>query len=653
MKKLILLNIALLICSAKVLAQIQDSLIVDTTVVPVIQGDDSLQPVIQLPEKEKPTIKKVSIWKQKRSLFAKEITNDSLLRWQIWPNWGDFYAYRNDALSFRQGSIGRVDAFHINGYTAYEQKVYLDGIQLNNSITGLVNYNFIPHHKVQSVREEYESDLISYINTKDYYITKPLSYLNYDESTNDYRNLEFMLSQNTSPGTNIEISYWDRRDGGFYSNNSIQGSQVFGKVYHYLGDRYQLQGMILRNQFDNSESGGYQVGNPENFSFGEFTSLPKSSSGLSDILRTDIKLGVYERADSNKTERSGFVLYRTTDDFERRIFSDTLSWQTNTWRANAFRKIDLNRFLVSVDTEASITSNSGTSTITESSWTELKSSIWGEFKLSSVLNIKTGTRLNYRNDGYKGNSVYVGVNMKRQHGFNTQVGFSVASNTPFIQSLYWRSKNYTGNSNLSNEKEKALIADVAYLGNNVHLGLSGRFQIMENAVLLSSDSSFVNADTYETVHGSFYAKYLSKRLEIESSVTTEHTLEQDFTDEVGAFSFRDTKLLIRNSIFYKNYAFDRAAFIKLGIRTILSPLLTESQFYNAEIDYWQFNSSEQAIPAYFRMDAELSARVRAIMVVMRWENILDGFGQAGYFEAATFPMPPRRLIVGIRAQFRN
>lgn len=643
----------LFICSAKVLAQVQDSLIVDTTAVSVVQGDDSLQSVIQLPEKEKPMIKKVSIWKQKQSLFAKEITNDSLLRWQIWPNWGDFYSYRNDALSFRQGSIGRVDAFHIDGYTAYEQKVYLGGIQLNNPVTGLVNYNFVPHHKIQSVSEVYENDLVSYINTKDYYITKPLSYLNYDESSNDYRNLEFMLSQNTSPGTNIEISYWDRRDGGFYPNNSIQGSQVFGKVYHYLGDHYQLQGMILRNQFDNSEPGGYQVGNPANFGFGEFTSLPKSSSGLSDILRTDIKLGIYERADSNKPERSGFVLYRTTDDFERRIFSDTLSWQTNTWRANAFRKVDLDRFLVSVDADASITSNSGNSTITESSWTELKSSIWGEFRATSVLSMKVSTGFSYRNDGYTGNSVYVGMNMKRQNGLSTQFGFSVASNVPIIQSLYWQSRNYLGNSNLNNEQEKAFIADVAYLGNNIHLGLSGRFQIMENAVLLSSDSSFVNANTYETVHGSFYAKYLSKRLEIESSVTAEHTLGQEFTDEVGAFSFRDTKLLIRNSIFYKNYAFDRAAFIKLGIRTTLSPLLTESQFYNAEIDYWQFNSSEQAIPAYFRMDAELSARVRAIMVVMRWENILDGLGQAGYFEAATFPMPPRRLIVGIRAQFRN
>ena len=653
MKKLILFNIVLVFCSINGLAQVRDSLVVDSVTVPIIQDADTLQPVIQLPENEKPVIKKVSIWEQDQSFFARQVTNDSLLRWQIWPDWGDFYAYRNDVLSFRQGTIGRVDAFHINGYTAYEQKVYLDDVNLNNAVTGLVNYNFIPHHKIENVQEVYEDDLISYINTKDYYITKPLSYLNYDESSNNYRNLEFMLSQNTSPGTNIEISYWDRRDGGFYPNNTIQGSQVFGKVYHYLGDRYQLQAMILRNQFENEEPGGYQVGNPANFSFGEFTSVPKSSSGSSDMLRTDIKLGIYERADSNSTERSGLIIYRTKDDFERKIFSDTLSWENNTWRAKAFRKIDLSRLSLNADADASITSNSGNSTIRKSSWSELNSSLAAEFKATSVLGLKAVTRFNYRSDDYTGTSVYFGMNMKKKKGLNADIGVSVASSIPAIQSLYWQSRNYSGNSNLKNEEERAIIGNIIYNGNKIYAGITGRFQAIENAVLLSSDSSFVNANTYEVVNGTFFARYFSERLEIESSVTTEHTLNQQFSDEVEAFSFRDTKLLIRNSIFYKNYAFDRAAFIKLGIRTTLSPFLTESQFYNAELDYWQFNSNEQAIPSYFRMDAELSARVRAIMVVMRWENVLDGLGQAGYFEAAAFPMPPRRLIVGIRAQFRN
>jgi hypothetical protein len=91
----------------------------------------------------------------------------------------------------------------------------------------------------------------------------------------------------------------------------------------------------------------------------------------------------------------------------------------------------------------------------------------------------------------------------------------------------------------------------------------------------------------------------------------------------------------------------------MGFKTLLSPFAYGTRTYNSELGIWQGNSMEQDIPPFFRMDAELSARIRGIMLVMRWENALDGFGQAGYFEAAGYPMPPRRLLVGIRAQFRN
>ena len=92
----------------------------------------------------------------------------------------------------------------------------------------------------------------------------------------------------------------------------------------------------------------------------------------------------------------------------------------------------------------------------------------------------------------------------------------------------------------------------------------------------------------------------------------------------------------------------------MGILTTFSPLTYRSRLFNTELQFWENAALDEVeIPAFFRMDAELSARLRSMMILIRWENTLDGFGQAGYFEAATLPMPGRRLIVGIRAQFRN
>ena len=92
----------------------------------------------------------------------------------------------------------------------------------------------------------------------------------------------------------------------------------------------------------------------------------------------------------------------------------------------------------------------------------------------------------------------------------------------------------------------------------------------------------------------------------------------------------------------------------MGILTTFSPLTYRSRLFNTELQFWENAALDEVeIPAFFRMDAELSARLRSMMILIRWENALDGFGQVGYFEATTLPMPGRRLIVGIRAQFRN
>lgn len=634
-------------------AQVTDSTATDSSAIfNPVTSDTAIIQSIQLPEEEKKVVKRVSIWRLPDDPFERTVTNDSLLRWQIWPGWGDFYAYRRDALTYRRGTIGRTDAFTIRGYDSYEQQVWLDEISVNDPVTGLVNYNLIPHHKIGIVKESYTGNLNSYISTKNYYIIKPISYLNYDESSNDYRNLEFMISQNTSPGTNVEVSYWDRREGGFYPNNEVDGSQIFGKLYHHLGDKYQLQAMILRNQYDNDEPGGYVVGNPAFFQFDEFGSTPNSISGASEKLRTDIKVGIYQRADTLSAQQGGFLITRSGNEQTTRIFSDTLRWSLKTHTARLFRDISMGRLKLSGDLQATRTSNSDTTTIRRTSWNSLQAKAELTLKVSSLLSIKAGGHVVNRSDQRKGNGWYSGLHLKSTGGFKGEIGFAAQQRIPTIQSLYWKSDNYSGDTGLFNEEITSVYGSVQKNWDRFSFGIHSRL-IREEPVLLSSDSIFVNGGSFEILNGGLFARMETPSIEVESSATGEYTLEQNTTPEVAKWAFRDTKLLIRNSFFYKWYAFDRAAFLKLGVRTLWSPFITESQFFNAEVNYWQFNSSELGIPAFFRLDAELSARVRRIMVVMRWENALDGLGQAGYFEAAGYPMMPRRLLVGIRAQFRN
>jgi hypothetical protein len=104
---------------------------------------------------------------------------------------------------------------------------------------------------------------------------------------------------------------------------------------------------------------------------------------------------------------------------------------------------------------------------------------------------------------------------------------------------------------------------------------------------------------------------------------------------------------------WKNYAFKRATFLDLNVELRNDLLPFYGMQYHPVLGNWQQQSSLQ-IPAFRSvLDLNLSARLRSIMVLVRWENLLDEVTQLGYFESFGYPAPYRRLMFGIRALFKN
>ncbi|WP_421774923.1 putative porin [Gracilimonas sp.] len=657
MKKRVVLHIVLLLLWMPTLGQVADSAAVDSTQSQISVSDSvSNSPrdtTLQKKEKE-PKPGQVSPWREVRPMGSTQITNDSLMRWQIWPNWGDFQAYRWDVISFRQGTNGRVDAFHINGYHPYEQQLEMEGLSLNNPITGLPNYNLVPHRKIGVASESWEGGYYSDIRLRDYYIIKPISYLNYDEASGSYRNLEFMVAQNFTERTNVEISYWDRRGGGYYPNSEINGSQVVGRVYHHLNDRYLIRGIYLRNQLSNEEPFGYNVGDPVTFPFDEFTSVPNSTSGQSEFTRWDLIGGIYHRSDTASAEDGGLELSISNNEKSLRFTGDTLGWDLRTVGGNLFKKFKWNKLSMRGEVETLNHEAEDDFVLTERNWTEIKGEGNLSFEFVEGSELYGKAKITNRSDGFNGRDLTVGMNALISGKHRLNVNASSYSRMPTMQALYWQSRNYTGNEALENEEGLSATAglDVS-LFPALTLGVSGRMKVAENATFLSTDSTFTNSGGFTQLSGNAYARFENHRFEVESSASYQQFEYDDPGGTPAGLNHQDQIIWLRNSAFVKGYVFDRAAYLKIGVKTLLSPTFYSSRTYNTELHYWQGNSSYQPLPPFFRMDAELSARIRGIMVVMRWENALDGLGQAGYFEAAGFPMPPRRLIVGIRAQFRN
>lgn len=596
----------------------------------------------------------IVVWKPFVAENYQEIINDSLLRWQIWPNWGDMYAYRRDVISFRQGTVGRIDAFQISGYSPYEQSLDLEGINLSSPITGLVNYNYVPHHKIGVVHERKSGSFQSDVELKKYHILEPISYLNYDEAKFNYRNLEFMVAQNFTERTNVELSFWDRRDGDNYPRNDVLGNQILARAYHYLNQNIQLRSIYLRNQFELEEPFGYVVSNPGTFSFDEFSSASNVSNGASDNFRRDFITGIYARKDSLSQEHMGLEVTLGKNEINLTSSSDTLNWDLRTQGISAFKVVGSDQLSLKVEGGGIFNSFKTNRNISKSSWSifSLKSEL--NMAFSSDLSFSGFGHISQRSDGFTDTEIGGGTEFSISRSIKINTNASLFSRMPTIQELYWVGDDYLGNSNLKNETGISIFgAFGAELGNGFTIGLSTRFKQSKNETFILGDSTFTNSGDVSSVSGTVFSSFQNHRFEIESSATLDALNEINPEGSSTPISYNEQKLWIRNNIFIKGYAFDRAAFIKLGVRTTLSPLAYGSKYFNTGLQYWQPNSNEIDLPAFFRLDVELSARVRSIMVLMRWENALDGVGQLGYFEAATLPMPARRLIVGIRAQFRN
>ena len=593
-------------------------------------------------------------WQKPIPYGFQNITNDSLLRWQNWAQWGDFLAYQPTAIAYRQGSNGRIDAFDINGYGPLEQQVYLNGIALNNPITGLVNYNFIPAYKVSEMWVQQAGSYRANIRLKDYYIIKPLSYLTFDEADFNYRNLEFMVTQNFSEKTNVELSFWDRRDGGGFPQNNVQGSQILAKGYHYLNQNLQLRAAIIRNQYERDEPFGYVVGDPTTFAFSEFSSQPNESNIESNILRRDAKIGLYSRPDSLAGQEFGIELYHTKNEFDLPFDTDTLNWDLRSWRLKGLAAKTVGELQLSGGAELQTHYTKSLNGLTRDSWNQATATANLKLPISPEIELFSNNHFSHRFDGYQGFSLAAGGDVQRSNT-NFRISGAYFQRMPTIQQLYWESSTFRGNPVLQETNGISLSPSIKIdFTASLTAGISGRYAILNNDVFIGTDSSFVNSDAYDKISATVFGEFKNHRLEIYSSATVDALTAKSLTSVLEANNEHSRKLWIRNSAFLKGYMFDRAAYVKAGLISTLSPLAYRSRLFNTGLQYWENAAIEESeIPAFFRLDAEISARVRAIMVLIRWENTLDGFGQAGYFEAATLPMPARRLIVGIRAQFRN
>ena len=658
-KKLTFIVASLLLCAQALYAQ--DSLRTDT-----LKADMSNIRRVQLPRHESPGMAaagdtllfEVQPWQFHKNIGWQRQSSDSLLRWQLWSNWADRMNRRPGVISYRLGTLGRTDGLQVGVFSPRQQQLNWEDVPMNDPVSGSINWNFIPHHKIESIYSDrtglqYRTDYY----LRQYYLNKPESQLNYDESKANYRNLEFMVTQNFSQKTNAEISYWYRRDGDYYPRSVVSGQQIFGKVFHQLNHKYALKVSYLHNGFDNQEPFGYVASNLFTFNFNRFGMQPVEGNAQSETRSNNLVVSLYRRPRDRPEGRLQARLLWNSHSRRLSFSRDTTDYQVRTLGAQMHKWLALGPFEAEGfgATYYRQAADNPRGNLAKSSW--MLSVGRGHLRFEPFRRLKMDfeAETRYRSDARTGYTMGGALRLEALPGLWLHGNIALGKRIPQVQELYWKSLAWYGTESLSGPKMKKAGAGLTLRPwNTMEVGVRGEALEVDDGIQLG-DSSFVNVAPYRSLSATAFAGLNSSHWELGASATVQQFENRGVSTDplVNRMTAGNPRLWIKGSAYWKGYAFSRAAFLKIGLNGVMTPFNYYAPKYRPALDYWDMAADTPVIPSYYRVDLDISARVRTIMVVLRYENVLDQVGQPGYFETAAYPMPPRRFMFGIRALFRN
>ncbi|MEX0686622.1 MAG: putative porin [Balneolales bacterium] len=584
-------------------------------------------------------------------------TTDSLLRWELWSNPAEWRHYTAGNITYRLGGFGRNDGMILNGHEQRHQKVYHEGILFNDRVTGSMNTNRMPHHRFARVFERSQSinHETNYRNRR-YYLTRPLTMINYDQGEANYRSTEGLLSRNIGRNTNVELTYWGKNDDGLYLNNGFDGRKASGSVFHHINDLFIAEATLLYNGLQLEEPHGYQVFDMNQFAFQRFNVSPVESQARSSTRNTLLNASVWYRPDEDSAVNSQFSAYKNS--YRRFYFgsSDSTFYRVSTkglLGRHWFKEGPLSLQL-SLNADYSGIDEDSNRSLEIENWFTYSGRANGDFSITQYANISGWTNLSKRSDGYQDYELGTMFKLNLPFGISGHASYALGEDMPTIQYLYWDSNLYRGNTGLNNESSYRLEAGAEFRpSKTIGLGAKVYQKHIRDPIMLGIDSTFTQTRQYNSEGVEMFLSFNLTRLETDISLTYQNFSSDSPAGLDQQLGQSGSRIWSRASLFYKNYLFDRATFVKIGGYFLFSPNPYRTGTYYPEMDYWNSNSFSQAIPQFHRFDLEVSARVRTVMVLFRLENALNEVSQLGYFETANNPMPGRVFRFGIKWILRN
>lgn len=580
---------------------------------------------------------------------------DSTLRWFMALNWSERLYREPGVITYRTGRLGQPSGIDIHSYENRHQQLMINEMNVTDPVTGQVNWNRVPIHKLRSVQindRSYNHRAI--VTLREFYMVQPKTYLNFDEGKDEYRSLEFSFTHNFTPETNLELSFWDRKDGDRYPRNSMEGRQIVAKGRHHLSDEVMLKAGFINNALDQQQPFGYNVFDLSTFDFNPFIATAAESNANSNYSTNDLYFQLMQRENEDEPVSRSAGINMMTDQWELTFSQDTTGYNLRDINVFAWQNFTIRESTVRARASGYALRDKSRRSLTTGTWLGWETSVEGEIPLLSWVSTRFTGAFRGRNDGRTGYEGSINLEL-RPFQWLTFEGFGgIGSSIPDLQSLYWSSSEYQGNELLQNET--GIFGGASsrlQLGPNLAMGLRGDTREVVNGIFINQQGSFINIDPYINLSGAAWLELNSSRFEGSLSATGHTFISSSAYPVNQRLDQGGERLWLKGSLYWKNYVFNKAAYIKAGVSGMFSPGNYIPSEFVEPMNRWQHGLGDRYLPDFHRLDIDISARIRWFMLMLKWENVLDRLTQLGYFETDDYPMPGFRFTLGLRVVFTN
>jgi outer membrane cobalamin receptor len=595
------------------------------------------------------------------------VENDSTLRWTQWLEWSDKLARRPGVITYRQGGLNRTDYILMDGLGLSHQHLFIEGMQTHNAVTGNAMYSHISLERLSSA-QIHPAGLTQRtdIEFQRMYLRRPRTRVRYEQSSFELRSTEVQLAQMATQRLGLELMYHGKNYNGEYQRARTESRQMSARAWYHISPRYVAQTMILYNGIQLDESGGYAIQNLAGFNFSRFFANPLNTSASSSVRHSQVQLALMRRegvvTDSLQSRRADTRILLYYDRYRRsysglaqntsfryqglhaateHTFNHSLLHAKAELRASYYHLIPSQNPSLSIDNWSAITADLRA---------EVRPPIPGSIRLTFPVTLRSQMRSDQVHDW----EASFGVHFRPFNPILFHGGVSTGQKAPTIQQRYWVGQ-ISGNPDLEESVQQRYTGGITWspMGGELNVDATAFVHQFNHMIALRADSTFGRISAMEQWGARFSADWHHPSWEIHLSTTLQQYRSDNTILEAQFLSGSGLRIWNRASVHWKGYVLNKAAFVKTGFYGVISGNPYRPAGYIPSADYWEGSMNVPEIPSFIRLDADLTARVRTLIVLLRWENITQGLVQNGYYESAVYPMPSRRLRFGLRVYFTN